>query len=102
MEICASPRPRTRCVRYSELIGKPQEDWPSALAASSLEFTEEQVVLCANIRGADPKPVLPQEFGKRAIYAHHLSYYAGHFGVAKTYARLAARYWWPGMRNQVR
>ena len=49
-----------------------------------------------------PRIVLPADFRQRAIYAHHLSYYGGHFGLAKTFARLVLRYWWPRQRANVR
>ena len=49
-----------------------------------------------------PRIVLPAAFRQRAIHAHHLSYYGGHFGLAKTFARLALRYWWPRQRAKVR
>ena len=45
--------------------------------------------------------VLPANFRQRAIHAHHLSYYAGHFGLSKTSARLALRYWWPRQHANV-
>ena len=46
--------------------------------------------------------VLLPALRQRAIHAHHLSYYGRHFGLAKTFARLALRYWWPRQRANVR
>ena len=49
-----------------------------------------------------PRIVLSADFRQRALYAHHLSYYGGHFGLAKTFARLALQYCWPRQRSNVR
>ena len=49
-----------------------------------------------------PRIVLPANLRQRAIHANHLSDYGGHFGLAKTFARLALRYWWPRQRANVR
>ena len=49
-----------------------------------------------------PRIVLPAAFRQRAIHAHHLSYYGGHFGLPKAFARLALNIWWPRQRANVR
>ena len=46
--------------------------------------------------------VLPKALQQKAIYHHHLAYYAGHFGVHKTVQRLKLSYYWPKMRHQVK
>ena len=46
--------------------------------------------------------VLPKALQQKAIYHHHLAYYAGHFGVHKTVQRLKLSYYWPKMRLQVK
>ena len=33
--------------------------------------------------------------------AYHASPFSGHSGVARTYARVAARFWWPSVRRDV-
>ncbi|KAL8428112.1 hypothetical protein ACSSS7_007393 [Eimeria intestinalis] len=48
-----------------------------------------------------PPPAATAMRDDLAIHAHHLSYYGGHFGVTKTAARLACRYWWPRLRHDV-
>ena len=77
-------------VRYWKLMGKPREDWPPALAASSLEFTEEQGVLCAKLRGADPKLVLPQSFAN-VPFTHTTSIITPDTLEWPRHARLVAR-----------
>ncbi|KAL8440685.1 hypothetical protein Emag_007823 [Eimeria magna] len=54
------------------------------------------------IGDALPRVVLPAIFRSRAIQAHHLNYYGGHFGVFKTAARLVCRNWWPRLQRDVR
>ena len=109
------------CLRYMQLANKPRAQWPPHLAAALLQFLYVAGVLCVQIdevirpepRQDDettgrsprrklirpflgrPRIVLPADVRQRAIHAHHLSYYGGHFGLAETFARLALRYWWP-------
>ena len=111
------------CTLFRSLMTLPRDEWPSSWAKSSLSFVSIEGVLCvissaarsssAEVSGESntsaealdsprPRIVLPQAFRSRAIHAHHLSYYGGHFGCAKTFARLAVRYWWPSMRSDVK
>ena len=106
------------CLRYAPLVNKPLAQWPSHLAAASLYFLYVAGVLCVQIDGVvrqeidakgggagqksrsrrtppalgRPRIVLPADFRQRTIHAHHFSYYRKHFGLAKTFARLALRY----------
>ena len=108
-------------------MNKPQAQWPPHLAAAALHFLYVAGVLCVQIddvrrendaEGGDarrksrsrrtppslgrPRIVLPADFRQRAIHAHHLGYYAGHFGLAKTFVHLALMYWWPRERANFR
>ncbi|KAL8441265.1 hypothetical protein Emag_007321 [Eimeria magna] len=82
---------------------------PPAVEHLSLKDAQAQDPECQKFlrlartpRDALPRVVLPAIFRSRAIQAHHLSYYGGHFGVFKTAARLACRYWWPHLQRDVR
>lgn len=55
-----------------------------------------------SVRVERPRIVLPKICRELAIYSHHLSYYGGHFGCAKTLARLVVCYWSPGTRRGVK
>ncbi|KAL8454773.1 hypothetical protein Emed_000084 [Eimeria media] len=90
------------CQWFRSLMAQPRDQWPRLLASSPLQFTLVYDVLCVRIRGKRPRTILPATLRQQAIHSHHLSYYGGHFGVGKTYARLAARYWCPRMRRDNR
>lgn len=49
----------------------------------------------------DWKIVVPCEARNEVISKNHNEPISGHFGVFKTYKRLALRYYWPGMRQDV-
>lgn len=44
---------------------------------------------------------LPPELYLTVLYDAHCAPASGHFGIAKTLARVQARYWWPGMAKYV-
>ena len=116
------------CLRYMPLVDKPRAQWPPHLAAALLYLLYVAGVLCVQLddvvrqdTGAQsgrigrksrsrrtpsflgrPRIVLPSDVRQRAIHAHHLRYYGGHFGLGKTFARLALRYWWPRQSANVR
>ena len=116
------------CLRYMPLVNKPRAQWPPRLAAAPVRSLYVAGVLCVQVddvihpgictgdektgRGSRrrrtptvlgrPRIVLPADIRQRAKHVHHLSYYGGHFGLAKTFARLALRYWWPRERANVR
>lgn len=46
--------------------------------------------------------VLPASLWVKAFREAHGSIFACHLRVPQTYARIAATYWWPGMKSQVR
>ena len=46
--------------------------------------------------------VVPEAMRPTIIAAYHATPLAGHVGCHKTYYRVATRYWWPGMTDQVR
>ncbi|KAL8447032.1 hypothetical protein Emed_004662 [Eimeria media] len=91
------------CKRFRSLVDLPRVEWPAALARSQLAFSFEAGILCVTTSSkGTPRIVLPAALRHRAIHAHHLSYYGGHFGVAKTAERLWVRYWWPSLRRDVK
>ena len=116
------------CLHYMQLVNKPRAQWPPHLAAAPLQFLYVAGVLCVRLDAVvrlgprpddektaqkprrrcirlflgHPRIVLPADFRQRVIHAHHLSYYGGHFGLAKTFVRLALRYWWPRQRANAR
>ena len=116
------------CLRCMQLVNKPRSQWPPHLAAAPLQFLYVAGLLCVQIDDVirlgphpddektgrksrrtrarpflgRPRIVLPADFLQRAVHAHYLSYYGGHFGLAKTFACLALRYWWPRKRANVR
>ena len=114
------------CLRYSPLVNKPRAQWPPHLAAAPLHFLYVAGVLCVHDvvhlatdgKGENtgresrrrrtppflgrPRVVLSPAFRQRAMHAHHLSYYGGHSGLAKTFAHIALKYWRPRQRANVR
>jgi hypothetical protein len=46
--------------------------------------------------------VVPKSLIPTILAAYHATPLAGHTGLYKTYWRIAARYWWPGMSTDVR
>ena len=92
-----------------QLVNKARVQWSPHLAAAPLQFLYVAGVLCVQIDDAvrlescrddqktgrksqrrrirpflrRPRIVLPADFRPRAIHAHHLSYYGGHFGLAR-------------------
>ena len=109
-------------------MNKPRAQWPPHLAAAPLHFFYVTGNLCVQIedvvrreidaKGGEtgrksrsrrpppslgrPRIVLPVEVRQGTIHAHHLSNYGCHFPLARTFARLALRYWWPWQRGNVR
>lgn len=49
----------------------------------------------------DWKEVIPKELREQTIAKCHSEPTAGHFGVFKSYSRLALRFYWPGMHSDV-
>ena len=52
--------------------------------------------------GSKVKVVAPSEERKRILKACHSEPSSGHFGVTKTYKRIAERFYWKGMIADVR
>ncbi|CAJ1964180.1 unnamed protein product [Cylindrotheca closterium] len=48
------------------------------------------------------RAVVPPRLRATIIAAYHASPMAGHVGFHKTYYRIAARFWWPGMAKDIR
>ena len=46
--------------------------------------------------------VVPKTLRQIIITGHHATPLAGHAGIYRTYWRIAARYWWPGMHSEVK
>ena len=113
------------CTLFRSFLHLPAQEWPAPWKQSALRFLLKADVLCVilpekfralssdeepiekdgkqqEVSTPRPRIVLPAVCRERAIYSHHLSYYGGHFGYAKTLARLSVRYWWPAMGRDVR
>ncbi|KAL8445282.1 hypothetical protein Emed_005750 [Eimeria media] len=90
------------CRKMAEIGTQPRDTWPPNLRRSALTFVRVCDILCVRIANGKPRIVLPLELRDHAIRAHHLSYYGGHFGLHKTRARLAERYWWSSLRRDVK
>ncbi|KAL8445711.1 hypothetical protein Emag_005036 [Eimeria magna] len=91
------------CQEFLRLARTPRAAWPPHLRHTPLQFCVLHDLVYVRIGDALPRVVLPAIFRSRAIQAHHLSYYGGHFGIfKKTAARLACRYWWPHLQRDVR
>ncbi|KAL8441664.1 hypothetical protein Emed_007526 [Eimeria media] len=90
------------CRKLAEIETQPRDTWPSQLRRSALTLVRVCDILCVRIANGKPRIILPLELREHAIRAHHLSYYGGHFGLHKTRARLAERYWWPSLRRDVK
>ncbi|KAL8455871.1 hypothetical protein Emag_000301 [Eimeria magna] len=90
------------CQELLRLARTPRAAWPPHLRHTPLQFCVLHDLVYVRIGDALPRVVLPAIFRSRAIQAHHLSYYGGHFGFFKTAARLACRYWWPHLQRDVR
>ncbi|KAL8442641.1 hypothetical protein Emag_006301 [Eimeria magna] len=89
------------CQGFLRLARTPRAAWPPHLRRTPLQFCVPRDLVYVRIGDALPRLVLPATFRSRAIQAHHLSYYGGHFGIFKTAARLACRYWWPHLQRDV-
>ena len=127
-ELIATQAKDTDCLRYIQLVNKPRAQWPPHWAAAPLQFLYVAGVLCVQIddvvrlgprqdddkTGRSPRRRRirtflgrpPHRITRRLPAARHtrahLSYYGGHFGLAKTFARLELRHWWPRQRANVR
>jgi len=90
------------CITFKTYIGRVLPQGPSKTNKPELKVCMIEEILCVQIGTQTPRIILPKIFREQAMHAHHLSYYAGHFGITKTTARIMQRYWWPGLRAQVR
>ncbi|KAL8440700.1 hypothetical protein Emag_007809 [Eimeria magna] len=90
------------CQEFLRLARTPRAAWPPHLRHPPLQFCVLHDLVYVRIGDSLPRVILPAIFRSRAIQAHHLSYHGGHFGVFKTAARLACRYWWPHLQRDVR
>ncbi|KAL8440676.1 hypothetical protein Emag_007831 [Eimeria magna] len=79
------------CQEFLRLARTPRAAWPPHLRHTPLQFCVLHDLVYVRIGDALPRVVQPAIFRSRAIQAHHLSCYGGHFGVLKTAARLACR-----------
>ena len=50
----------------------------------------------------EPRIVIPSEWKDRMLKEHHDDILAGHLGVKRTYGKLALKYYWKGMYEDVR
>ena len=48
------------------------------------------------------RKIVPKTLRQIIITGHHATPLAGHAGIYKTYWRIAARYWWPGMHSEIK
>ena len=94
------------CLRYMQLVNKPRRSGrPTWLQLPFSSCTSRGGCACKLTISSARNAVLPAfraDFRQRTVHAHHLSYYGGHFGLAKTFARLTLRYWWPRQCADVR
>ncbi|KAL8440835.1 hypothetical protein Emag_007693 [Eimeria magna] len=77
------------CQEFLRLARTPRAAWPPHLRHTLLQFCVLHDLVYARIGDALPRVVLPAIFRSRAVQAHYLRCYGGHFGVFKTAARLA-------------
>jgi len=90
------------CVMFRGYMGQEAPEQPVWARQHNIKIMVIEEITCVQFDALTPRILLPKTFREQAIHAHHLSYYAGHFGITKTTARIAQRYWWPGMRAQVK
>jgi len=90
------------CNIFKAYIGRDSMNPQRQPHKPEMNVVKIEEVICVQFGDQPPRIMLPKTFRDQVMHAHHLSYYAGHFGVTKTTARIMQRYWWPGMRAQVR
>jgi transposase InsO family protein len=84
---------------YNSCLTKPQ-NFPNFLIKNDSLYR-----LCKNKHELTSefswKEVVPNEFRHDVLKENHSEPMAGHLGIFKTYRRLALRYFWPGMHQDV-
>lgn len=88
------------CVKLRSYLHRLVEDQPPWIIR--LHPAVVDGLLTVTVKKGKPVVVLPASLREQVIFTHHLAYYAGHFGVYKTVARLALRYYWPRMKRHVK
>ncbi|CAJ1958031.1 unnamed protein product [Cylindrotheca closterium] len=83
------------------LFGFTKEDSRKLLFEEKLSWRETKEPKSAPMRQLQ-RAVVPPRLRATIIAAYHASPMAGHVGFHKTYYRIAARFWWPGMAKDIR
>jgi len=88
--------------RYEEVIAKPEKYTQWKVLDGQLYFLRPKPVVSEIVEDLDRwKLVLPKELRKEALRESHDTPQAGHFGVEKTYQRIAVNYFWPNLFRDV-
>ncbi|KAL8431881.1 hypothetical protein ACSSS7_004962 [Eimeria intestinalis] len=90
------------CQEFRRLFGLPRSEWPPHLQSTPLRFCLVHDLLCVSMADATRRVVLPAIFRRRAIHAHHISYYGCRLGITETAACLASPYWWSRLPHDFR
>lgn len=88
------------CQKIREILTLNEDERPSWCA--KLRPFVENGLLLVHFEGSKPVVLLPESLKDRVIFNHHLSYYAGHFGMKKTLNRIKLYYYWPRMKRHVK
>lgn len=98
--------PRERCVWYQGMINKVRE-YPDRYP----DFTVSNELLYKHVyhahdyvsrQGKAWKLCLPESKRLQVLQQNHDAPTAGHLGIAKTIARVASKYYWPGMQHDIK
>lgn len=87
---------------YNSCLTKPQ-NFPNFLIKNNslYRLTKNKHDLTDLTSEFSWKEVVPCELREQIIHENHAEPTAGHLGIFKTYRRLALRYFWPGMHQDV-
>lgn len=114
-EICAFsieiPRTSSKEIRESQLsdpelkviiecLGKHEED--ETYWSKRGYFINDGVLYCYNDdETEEPQLVVPKDEREEILKFYHSDNTADHYGVQRTTQKIAARYYWPGMRRDI-
>ncbi|OWZ17073.1 RNA-dependent DNA polymerase [Phytophthora megakarya] len=66
------------------------------------EIVDNDGLACIRASDGSLRVLLPASLWAVVLRECHDSIFAGHLRVPQTYARVAAQYWWPGMKEHIR
>lgn len=74
------------------------------IAWSATQFVMIDDILCFIGNNPDEKPklVIPETLKEEILEACHEDVFSGHFGFARTYAKIRLNYFWPSLYNVVK